>query len=92
MQVDPSRIVGLVWRTSQTGALAPRISPAPSGRTAVTDSLHLSEAAQSRSRQRTEQAGSEKIERIRRQIAEGSYVTDERVGAAAAALARALSD
>lgn len=92
MQVDTSQIVGPLPRTSQPGAVAPRVVPVVSGRGDASDSIHFSDAARSHARQRTEQMRSEKIERIRLQIAEGTYVTDERVSAAAAALARALSD
>lgn len=57
----------------------------------MSDSVQISDAARNRPRRRTEPIAAERIERIRQQIAGGTYETDERVSAAASALARVLS-
>lgn len=91
MQVDTASVVGLFPRVVQRDGIAPRGAPAVSGRTAASDSFHISDTAHARAEHRNQQVRADRIERVRQQIAEGTYVTDERVTAAAAALGRALS-
>lgn len=91
MQVDTASVVGLFPRAVQPDAIAPRGAPAVSGRAASSDSIQISDAAHTRAQHRIQQVRADRIERVRQQIAEGTYATDERVTAAAAALGRALS-
>ncbi|MCL4221462.1 MAG: flagellar biosynthesis anti-sigma factor FlgM [Phycisphaerales bacterium] len=67
------------------------VVPGTGGRGLVSDHVQISDTARSRSHERLDQLHAERMGRIREQIAAGTYETDERVSAAAAALARALS-
>lgn len=64
--------------------------PGDRQRTALTDTVELSPRAQAISRQRTAGLRTELIDRVRQEIAEGTYLTPERLDAAAERLARVL--
>lgn len=91
IRVDTSGAVGLFLKPPRLDMITPRVACGASGRGAVSDHVQISDLAQSQSLERLERLRAERVDLVRQQIAAGTYETDERVSAAAAALARALS-